>query len=237
MNSLDLLVRNLSKLPGVGAKSARRIAHYILRADGQWVSDLAASIGDLQSSIKKCSICGNYTDDDPCALCADPSRDQNRICVVEQPEDIATIEATGDFEGLYHVLTGVISPLDGMGPESLTIGKLIGRLKTGAVEEIIIATNPTVEGETTALYIVNLLKDSGIRISQLASGLPAGGDLEYADRLTISRSLKGRRTLLKPSAHPSGNGTPARNQPVPEQQTKEPGLRSIGSPDREKPLF
>ena len=229
MNSLDILVRNLSKLPGIGSKSARRVAHYLLKADSVWVRDLADQIGGLQDSVKKCEICGNYTDESPCPICSDPSRDRSRICIVEQPEDIGTIEATGDFGGLYHVLTGVISPIDGMGPETLTIGKLIHRLKSSAVEELIIATNPTVEGETTALYIVNLLKHSGIKISQLASGLPAGGDLEYADRLTISRSLKGRRTLLQP--------TEAAEVPPEAEDAAEKSIRSIGSPKGDKPLF
>ena len=220
MNPLDQLVKTLSKLPGIGSKSARRVAHYLLKADDYWVSDLASQIAKLKERVKNCEICGNYTEESPCPICADLSRDRSIICVVEQPEDIGTIELTGDFNGLYHVLGGVISPIDGMGPEDLKISLLLQRLKQGSVSELIIATNPTVEGETTALYMVNLLKDSGLRISQLASGLPAGGDLEYADRLTISRSLKGRRTLLKP-----------------EEAADKPGVRSIGSPDPEKPLF
>ena len=215
MNPLDQLVKTLSKLPGIGSKSARRVAHHLLKADGHWVQDLASQIEKLQERIKYCDICGNYTEESPCPICADSSREREIICVVEQPEDINTIELTGDFKGLYHVLGGVISPIDGMGPEALTIGRLLHRIKQGGVDELIIATNPTVEGETTALYIVNLLKDSGLKISQLASGLPAGGDLEYADRLTVSRSLKGRRTLLK----------------------ADKPLRSIGSPEPEKPLF
>ena len=214
MNPLDKLIKTLSKLPGIGSKSARRVAHYLLKADGAWVQDLASQISSLQEKIRNCEICGNYTEESPCSICADHRREKEVICVVEQPEDINTIELTGDFNGLYHVLGGVISPIDGMGPEELSIGRLLQRIKTGEVSELIIATNPTVEGETTALYIVNLLKDSGLRISQLASGLPAGGDLEYADRLTISRSLKGRRTLLSPKK----------------------GLNSIGTPE-EKPLF
>ena len=214
MNPLDKLVKTLSRLPGIGSKSARRVAHHLLKADSSWVQDLAAQIARLQESIKNCEICGNYTEESPCSICVDHSRESGLICVVEQPEDINTIELTGDFNGLYHVLGGVISPIDGMGPEELSIGRLLHRIKKGDVSELIIATNPTVEGETTALYIVNLLKDSGLRISQLASGLPAGGDLEYADRLTISRSLKGRRTLLKPKEE----------------------LKSIGNPE-DKPLF
>lgn len=214
MNPLDQLVKTLSKLPGIGSKSARRVAHHLLKADGYWVADLAAQIAKLQESVKNCEICGNYTEESPCPICVDQTRESGLICVVEQPEDIGTIELTGDFNGLYHVLGGVISPIDGMGPEELSIGRLLHRLKSGEVHELIIATNPTVEGETTALYILNLLKDSGIKISQLASGLPAGGDLEYADRLTISRSLKGRRTLLK----------------------GRDGLKHIGNPE-DKPLF
>ncbi len=216
MNPLDQLVKSLSKLPGIGSKSARRVAHYLLKAEDYWVQDLSSQIAGLKERVKFCEICGNYTEDSPCPICSDHNRDRSLICVVEQPEDISTIEPTGDFKGLYHVLGGVISPIDGKGPEELTIGKLLHRLKHEKVSELIIATNPTVEGETTALYLVNLLKDSGLRISQLASGLPAGGDLEYADRLTISRSLKGRRTLLNPSGKT---------------------LRSIGDPNREKPLF
>jgi len=214
VNPLDQLVKTLSKLPGIGSKSARRVAHHLLKADRQWVNDLAEQISMLQERIKNCEICGSYTEDSPCVICADHSRDRSLICIVEQPEDINTIELTGDFNGMYHVLGGVISPIDGMGPEELSIGKLLQRLKSGDVSELIIATNPTVEGETTALYIVNLLKESGLRISQLASGLPAGGDLEYADRLTVSRSLKGRRTLLKPKT----------------------GFKAIGNPQN-KPLF
>ena len=214
MNPIELLVKTLSRLPGIGSKSARRVAHYLLKADSRWVEDLAQQIAKLQENIKNCDICGNYTEESPCPICSDPSRDRELICVVEQPEDINTIELTGDFRGLYHVLGGVISPIDGLGPEELSIGKLVGRLKPGVIREMIIATNPTVEGETTALYLVNLLKDSGLKISQLASGLPAGGDLEYADRLTISRSIKGRRTLLK----------------APER------IKSIGHPE-DKPLF
>lgn len=183
------------------------MAHHLLKADVNWVQDLASQIEKLQESVISCETCGNYTEVSPCSICSDHSRERSLICVVEQPEDIGTIELTGDFNGLYHVLGGVISPIDGMGPEELSIGRLLHRLKTSEVLELIIATNPTVEGETTALYIVNLLKDSGIKISQLASGLPAGGDLEYADRLTISRSLKGRRTLLKPAESLKSIGT------------------------------
>ena len=216
MNTLDLLAKNLSRLPGIGSKSARRVAHFLLKADSHWVSELASQIDRLQESIVYCDICGNYTETSPCPICSDPGRDIGSICVVEQPEDIGTIEATGDFTGLYHVLGGVISPIDGMGPEQLTISRLLQRLKTGEVSELIIATNPTVEGETTALYIANLLKNTGIMISQLASGLPAGGDLEYADRLTVSRSLKGRKVL---------------------QQAAEKAKPTIGYPGGEKPLF
>lgn len=229
MNPLDQLVKNLSRLPGIGSKSARRVAHHILKADDVWVAELAEQIKNLQNRIKNCEICGSYTEESPCSICSDHSRENGTICVVEQPEDINTIEQTGDFHGLYHVLGGVISPIDGYGPEQLSIGRLLHRIKKEEVEELIIATNPTVEGETTALYIVNLLKDSQIKITQLASGLPAGGDLEYADRLTVSRSLKGRRILheaVKPSDSSADHAAEAGKS-----------LRSIGSPEKQKPLF
>lgn len=234
MNPLEQLVKSLSKLPGIGSKSARRVAHHLLKTDDRWVQDLAEQIAQLQQRIKNCEICGNYTEDSPCPICADTGRDRQTICVVEQPEDIVTIEQTGDFKGLYHVLGGVISPIDGLGPEQLTIGKLLHRIKNEDTSELIIATNPTVEGETTALYIVNLLKDSAVKISQLASGLPAGGDLEYADRLTVSRSLKGRRVLHEAAA--SGDTGEPRDASAAAAEPPR-SIRSIGSPGKEKPLF
>jgi recombination protein RecR len=195
VTTLDQLIKHLSKLPGIGRKSAARIAYYLLRADRGVSEDLSREIGELKDRIKVCTICGNYTEVEPCEVCTDPRRDQSLVCVVEQSQDIQTIESTREFEGLFHVLMGVISPIDGIGPEDLTINKLIQRVKTGSIEEVIIATNPTVEGDATAMYLVRLLSETGVRLSRLASGLPVGGDLEYADRLTLARSLKGRISL------------------------------------------
>lgn len=195
MTVLDNLIQDLAKLPGIGKKSALRIAYYLLQSDSSYTHRLSANIGLLKERIRPCSICGNYTEGDPCPVCADPNRDRSTICVVEQPEDVAVLEATKEYQGLYHVLTGVISPIDGVGPEDLSIDKLIQRARESGVEEVILATNPTVEGDTTALYLVKMLEKEGIKTSRLALGLPVGGDLEYADRLTIARSLKGRTQL------------------------------------------
>ena len=195
MTTLDQLIKNLTRLPGIGRKSAARIAYYLLRADHSYTRDLAREIGELQDRIRACGICGNYTEIEPCDICTDMRRDRSIICVIEQSTDIQTIEATREYSGLFHVLNGVISPIDGIGPDDLTIGKLIRRVKEGEVKEIIIATNPTVEGDATAMYLVRLLTETGVSMSRLASGLPVGGDLEYADRLTLARSLKGRIRL------------------------------------------
>ncbi len=195
MKALEGLVNSLSRLPGIGKKSAARIAYYLLRADPAFVSDLASSILQARDRVKACSECGTYTEDDPCPVCSDPGRDRGVVCVVEQPQDVTVLEATKEYRGLYHVLKGVISPLDGVGPEDLTIGKLVERIRRHSVNEVILATNPTVEGDTTALYIVKLLEPLGVRVSRLALGLPVGGDLEYADRLTLARSLRGRTRL------------------------------------------
>ncbi|TFH03811.1 MAG: recombination protein RecR [Spirochaetales bacterium] len=187
------LIKQLSRLPSIGAKSAARIAYYLLQTDPGYTETLAEDIRTIQHRIKPCTVCGAFTEADPCDVCSDHRRDQTRICVVEQPQDVAVLEATGAFGGLYHVLGGVISPIDGVGPEDLSVAKLIDRA-TG-VSEVIIATNPTVEGDTTALYVAKLLEERGIPASRLALGLPVGGDLEYADRLTIERSLRGRTRL------------------------------------------
>ena len=196
MNTLDQLIRNLSKLPGIGSKSASRIAYHLLGADSRFNDELAAQIRDLKQRIRACSICGNYTELDPCPVCTDPGRDRTVLCVVEQSQDVHNVESTREYRGLFHVLHGVISPIDGVGAEELKLDKLVSRIRDERIEEVIIATNPTVEGDTTALYIARLLKDSGTRVSRLASGLPVGGDLEYADRLTLARSLKGRTPLF-----------------------------------------
>jgi len=192
MNALERLVASLSRLPGLGRKSASRIAYYLLRADEGFVQSLAEDIGQLRQTIHACSVCGTYTDVDPCGICTDPSRDQTSICVVEEPRDVITIESIHEHRGLYHVLMGAISPIDGVGPENLRIAGLVERVHTTGVKEVILATNPTVEGETTALYLVKELKDTGVRVSRIAFGLPMGGDLEFADKQTLSRSFKGR---------------------------------------------
>ena len=195
MTTLDRLIKNLSRLPGIGRKSAARIAYYLLRSDRTFTADLAREIAELKERIRECSICGNYTEVEPCEICTDPRREKSVICVVEQSQDIQTIESTREYDGLFHVLLGVISPIDGIGPDDLTISKLMKRIRETDVKEIIIATNPTVEGDATAMYLVRMLSGSGIALSRLASGLPVGGDLEYADRLTLARSIKGRISL------------------------------------------
>lgn len=198
MNTLESLIGNLSKLPGIGRKSATRMAYHLLNADRGYTEALADQIRFLRDRIKSCSVCGNYTEEDPCALCQDPKRDHSLICVVEQPQDITPIVGTHEYTGVFHVLKGVLAPLDGIGPDDLTIDALLERVKQGGVQEIILATNPTVEGDTTALYLVKQLQKFGVTVSRLASGIPVGGDLEYADRLTLARSLQARREISLP---------------------------------------
>lgn len=195
MNALDRLVASLAKLPGIGKKSATRMAYYVLDADPSYARVLAEELGGLHDAILRCSVCGSYTESDPCPVCSDPARDGTIICVVERPQDVRVIEESREFRGRFHVLGGVIAPLEGIGPDDLSIGALIGRVRKGGIREVILATNPTVEGDTTALYLQKLLKDTGVELSRLASGLPVGGDLEYADRLTLSRSFRGRVKL------------------------------------------
>ena len=192
MKALDTLVGLLTKLPGIGKKSAQRIAYHVLRTDAGFAASLAEAILSVRDKVGACSQCGNYTEEDPCAVCSDSGRDRQTMCVVEQPSDIEVLEGAGEYRGLYHVLGGVISPLDGVGPQNLSLGRLLDRIKTLQTHEVILATNPTVEGDTTALYLVKLLEGTGIKVSRLAFGLPVGGDLEYADRLTLARSLRGR---------------------------------------------
>ncbi|NLZ77135.1 MAG: recombination protein RecR, partial [Spirochaetales bacterium] len=173
--------------------SATRLAYHLLKSDPSYNRNLAEGIATIQERIKPCPVCGNYTETDICPICSDPNRERTIICVVEEPQDVLTLQASGAFDGLYHVLGGAISPLDGIGPEQLSFGKLMKRIEEGSFSEVIIATNPTEEGDTTALYLRHLLKDHpSIAVSRLASGLPIGGDLEYADRVTVSRSLRGR---------------------------------------------
>ncbi len=192
MNALEELIRRLASLPGIGKKSAGRIAYHLLSADRSVAESLAESIRTLNDRIRRCSLCGRYTEADPCDICSDGGRDRSTVCVVEQPQDVEVMEASGEYRGLYHVLGGVISPMDGIGPDKLGVAGLLKRVDHDEIEEVILATNPTVEGDTTALYLVKLLQERGVKCSRLALGLPVGGDLEYADRLTIARSLRGR---------------------------------------------
>ncbi len=192
MNTLDRLIKYLSRLPGIGRKSASRIAYFLLKQDKPFLLGLGTAVSTLKDVIIRCSVCGYFTEADPCPICSDPSRDRSIICVVEESQDVHTIESTHEYNGMYHVLGGVISPIEGIGPKELNFDQLIRRVREGAVNEVILALNPTVEGDTTALYIVKALRDYGIRVTKLASGLPVGGDLEYAGALTLSRSLKGR---------------------------------------------
>ncbi len=192
MNALDELTDSFSRLPGIGKKSAIRISNYLLKADKNYLERFANQLLTLQEKIHPCSICGFWTENDPCPICADSSRDRTLLCVVEQAQDVNTINNSHEYNGLFHVLGGVISPLDGIGPEQLKLSSLLERVKNENIQEVILATNPTVEGDTTALYIQKLLSGTGVALSRLASGLPVGGDLEYADKLTLARSLRGR---------------------------------------------
>jgi recombination protein RecR len=192
---LRRLVDELSRLPGVGEKSATRLAFFLLRADDAYPQALADAIAGLKREIRLCSHCLGFTEQEPCALCSDPRRSGEILCVVEDPADLLAIERAGDFRGRYHVLHGTLAPLDGIGPEQLKIAELLARLRDGTVNEIILATNPTVEGEATALYLAKLVKPSGVRVTRIAHGLPMGGDVEYADSVTLSRALEGRREM------------------------------------------
>lgn len=192
MNALDEITESFSRLPGIGKKSAARIANYLLKSDSVFMQRFSTQIATLQQKIKPCSICGAWTENDPCPICSDLARDKSVICVVEQPQDVSTIDSSHEYNGLFHVLGGVISPLEGVGPDQLRIAKLVERIKEGNVKEVILATNPTVEGDTTALYIQHILQDLNCTVTRLASGLPVGGDLEYADKLTLARSFRGR---------------------------------------------
>lgn len=193
MNALEDLIDNLCRLPGIGKKSAARLAYHILKQDPPYAHRLADSLYKLHDSIKPCPVCGAFTDQDVCDICSDPTRDGSCICVVEQPQDVSTLMSMGEYRGLFHVLGGVIAPLEGIGPEQLRIASLVKRIGNGtAVKEVILATNPTIEGDTTALYIQKVLRDLPVEVTRLASGLPVGGDLEYTDKLTLMRSFKGR---------------------------------------------
>jgi recombination protein RecR len=189
------LIDELKKLPGVGSKSAQRMAFYILRSSSEDAEALAAAIHNLKEKLHLCSVCNNITDIDPCTYCSNGSRNQRLVCVVEEPTNIASVEKTQHYNGVYHVLHGALSPLHGVGPEQLRIPSLLKRIDAGSVDEIIIATNPTLEGEATAVYLSGLIKRPGIRVTRIATGIPAGSDIEYADEVTMLKAIEGRREL------------------------------------------
>jgi recombination protein RecR len=189
------LIDELKKLPGIGAKTAQRLAFHILRSTDDDAEALAAAVRDVKASLRLCSICNNITDVDPCVYCSSPTRNQHLVCVVEEPTNIAAIEKTKHFNGVYHVLHGALSPLHGIGPEQLRIGNLIRRVEAGGIEELILATNPTVEGEATATYLSQQLKRQGVKVTRIAMGIPVGSDIEYTDEITMLKAMEGRREL------------------------------------------
>jgi recombination protein RecR len=189
------LIDELKKLPGVGSKSAQRYAFHILRGTDEDAEQLAGAIREIKAALRLCSVCNNITDVDPCVYCSSATRNQRVVCVVEEPTNIAALEKGHNFNGAYHVLHGTLSPIHGVGPEHLRITNLIQRAESGSVDEVILATNPTVEGEATAVYLARLLKSSGVRVTRIATGIPAGSDIEYADEVTLLRALEGRREM------------------------------------------
>jgi recombination protein RecR len=189
------LIDELRKLPGIGTKSAQRLAFHILRTDDEDAASLAAAIRDVKERLRLCSICNNITDVDPCLYCASPTRNQRLVCVVEEPTNIATVEKTRSWNGVFHVLHGTLSPLHGIGPEHLRAGNLVTRAERGELDEVILATSPTVEGEATASWLADVLRPTRVRITRIATGVPAGSDIEYADEVTMARALEGRREV------------------------------------------
>ncbi|MDN5764940.1 MAG: recombination mediator RecR [Humibacillus sp.] len=189
------LIDELGRLPGVGPKSAQRIAFHLLQQDSEDVTRLVTALTEVKAKVRFCDLCGNVAEAERCRICADPRRDQTAICVVEEPKDVVAIERTREFRGTYHVLGGAISPIDGIGPDDLRVRELLTRLGSGQVQEVIIATDPNLEGEATATYLSRLLRDVGVTVTRLASGLPVGGDLEYADEVTLGRAFEGRRRV------------------------------------------
>ena len=192
---MSRLIDELKKLPGVGAKSAQRLAFHILRSSDEDAEALASAVRDVKANLRLCSVCNNITDVDPCAYCTSPTRNQRLVCVVEEPTNIAAIEKTKHFNGVFHVLHGAISPLHGVGPEQLRISNLISRVDAGNVDEVILATNPTVEGEATAVYLAQQLKRSGVKVTRIAMGIPVGSDIEYTDEITMLKAIEGRRDM------------------------------------------
>jgi recombination protein RecR len=189
------LIEEFHKLPGIGPKSAQRLTYHLLRAPADDARALAQAILEVKEKTVLCSVCQNITDSDPCSICSNPERDHGVICVVEEPLDILALERTGAYRGLYHVLHGVISPMDGVGPEDLKVQELLSRLRSGDVREVIMATNPNLEGEATSMYIARLISPLGLKVTRLARGLPVGADLEYADNVTLARALEGRQEV------------------------------------------
>ena len=192
---MSRLIDELKKLPGVGAKSAQRLAFHILRSSDEDAESLAAAVRDVKANLRLCSVCNNITDVDPCVYCTSPTRNQRLVCVVEEPTNIAAIEKTKHFNGVFHVLHGAISPLHGVGPEQLRISNLISRVDSGNVDEVIIATNPTVEGEATAVYLSQQLKRAGVKVTRIGMGIPVGSDIEYTDEITMLKAMEGRRDM------------------------------------------
>jgi recombination protein RecR len=190
---LTRLVEQLQRLPGIGAKGAQRLAFHILKTPREDADRLCEAIRDVKERVTYCSVCNNITDSDPCVYCTGPTRDGRLICVVEEPQNVTVVEKTQGFKGLYHVLMGALSPLQGVGPDDIKIKGLLSRVAGGTVEEVILATNPNVEGEATALYLARLLKPLGVRVTRIAMGIPVGSDLEYADEVTMTRAMEGRR--------------------------------------------
>ena len=195
MERLDRLIGHFSRLPGIGRKSASRIAYWILEADRGFINAFSTDLAEIRDHIVQCEACGNYAESRICDICSSPVRDRTLLCVVEQSKDVATIESTGEFRGLYHVLHGVLSPLDGVGPEELNLGHMHARSRREGVEEVIVATNPTLEGDSTALYIQRMFAQDGVKVTRIATGLPVGGDMEYADKLSVTRALRARQGL------------------------------------------
>lgn len=192
VDSIEKLIEEFAKFPGIGKKTAQRMAFFVLKQRKEESEALAQAILDVKEKVRYCSLCFNITEDDPCTTCKDEKRDRSIICVVEEANDVTALEKTNQFKGQYHVLGGVLSPLDGVGPDDLKVKELLSRLKSRSVKEVIIATNPSTEGEATAVYLSRLIKPLGVRVTRIARGLPAGGDLEYADQTTLANALEGR---------------------------------------------
>ncbi len=195
LEPVEKLVRELARLPGIGTKSAQRLAFHMLMQDGGLMKDLAAALLSAKERVKRCAVCGNLATERLCPICADPKRSSDTLCVVRDARDVLALEKAREFRGKYHVLGGVLSPVDGVGPEQLSIDPLLKRIKEEGVQEIIVATNPDVEGEATALYLARIIKPSGVRVTRIAHGVPIGGNLEYVDEITLSRALAGRRLM------------------------------------------